>query len=412
VLLVSRVYVCAEGHEILAHDPWIFDKIPLDIVPFYLSHKSGVTRNFVSATISLASSGLTFAEIERHVAQEYYNCHWEREITFRKNTRQFREKCDIFDKGSSEPFPCFEVWVKLPSDDILIGCFILHFEENNIFYTDRMSDLSAVYLSADHTFKVAANIGVRLPDNKWITQYDSLFCIINEKGQVVAWQLTKGTSLTRVEDLLKDLKKRLDKQNVTLDAIYVDNCCHVRKKISEIFGDSIPVKLDLFHAIARVTKKIPKQTRHYMSGTCIKDFANVFRSVGDKEKERKMPTPSQEQLLENLNTFLKMWNGVQHGEKEDVLTSATIHEIQCLHEHIRKGCLSDIPAGAGSERNENLHKNLRHIIARSRLGVQSSVSLLTLFFYQWHERKETKFVKGKKFVKGIVPPISYYAVNC
>jgi hypothetical protein len=266
-----------------------------------------------------------------------------------------------------------------------------------------MSDSSAVYLSADHTFKVAANIGVPLPDNKWITQYDSLFCIINEKGQVVAWQLTKGTSLTRVEDLLKDLKKRLDKQNVTLDAIYVDNCCHVRKKISEIFGDSIPVKLDLFHAIARVTKKIPKQTRHYMSGTCIKDFANVFRSVGDKEKERKMPTPSQEQLLENLNTFLKMWNGVQHGEKEDVLTSATIHEIQCLHEHIRKGCLSDIPAG--SERNENLHKNLRHIIARSRLGVQSSISLLTLFFYQWNERKE------KKFVKGIVPPISYYAVN-
>ncbi len=127
VLLVRRVYVCAKGHEILAHDLWILDKIPVDIVLFYLSHKSGVTCNFVSATISLASSGLTFAEIERHVAQEYYNCHWEREITFRKNTRQFKEKCDIFDKGSSEPFPCFEVWVKLPSDDILIGCIDFYF---------------------------------------------------------------------------------------------------------------------------------------------------------------------------------------------------------------------------------------------------------------------------------------------
>ena len=33
------------------------------------------------------------------------------------------------------------------------------------------------------------------------------FCVINEKGQVVGWQRTKGTSLSHVEGLLKDLKK-------------------------------------------------------------------------------------------------------------------------------------------------------------------------------------------------------------
>ena len=159
---------------------------------------------------------------------------------------------------------------------------------------------------------------------------------------------------------MKDLKKKwLDKQKVALDAIYVDNCCHVRQKISEIFGDSIAIKLDLFHAIARVTKKIPKQTRHYMSNTCITEFANVFRSIGDKKKERKKLTPSPKEILENLNSFLEKWKSVQHGEHEDALTSATMHEIQCLCEHIRRGCLSGIPAGAGSERNENCTKT-RH----------------------------------------------------
>lgn len=134
VLLVSRVYICGDGHEILAHDPWIVDKIPLESVPFYLSHKSGVTRKLVSLIISLASSGLTFAEVERHVAQQYYDCHWEREVSFRKNTRHFKEKCgESSEKGNSEPFPGFEAWVKLPSDDILIGCFILHFEEITYF---------------------------------------------------------------------------------------------------------------------------------------------------------------------------------------------------------------------------------------------------------------------------------------
>ena len=171
VLLVSRVYVCCKGHEIIAHDPCIVDKIVPENVPFYLSHKSGVTLDLANTINSLANTGLTFTEIGRHVAQEYYNCHWLKEGRFRNNTKYFHEQNDsISNKDTTEPFPDCREWVELPSDDIIIGCFILHFEENKVFYTERMSDLSAVYLSMDHTFKVAANIGVRLPDNKWVTQ--------------------------------------------------------------------------------------------------------------------------------------------------------------------------------------------------------------------------------------------------
>ena len=46
----------------------------------------------------------------------------------------------------------------------------------------------------DHTFKVACNIGIkRKSDNKWEKMFDSLFCVLNDKGQVMGWQLTKGT---------------------------------------------------------------------------------------------------------------------------------------------------------------------------------------------------------------------------
>ncbi len=58
-----------------------------------------------------------------------------------------------------------------------------------------MSDLSAVYLSADHTFKVAANIGVRLPDNKWITQYDSLFCIRRSEKKIRQTECNSGCNI-------------------------------------------------------------------------------------------------------------------------------------------------------------------------------------------------------------------------
>ena len=408
---MSRVYVCSHGHELAAHDPRILERLPTDFkMPFFLSHKSGVTTEFLNSVNSLASAGLTFSEVERHLAQNYYDWYWAKEEQFLNDFRLHHvrnakgdSECGAFE-DTPKSFPDPKEWIELPSDDIITSCFALNFREFELFYTQKMSELSALYISADHTFKVAANIGIHLQDKKWVTQYDSLFCILNEKGQVVAWQLTKGTSFNQVETLLKGLKSRLDKQGVVLKAVYVDNCCQVRQKVQNVFGN-VPVKLDLFHAISRVTQKIPKQSRHILAGACIIDFSNVFRCKSDKEEERKEETPSSDELLDNLKDFLVKWKDMKHTDDEDVLTASAVHEIDCLKKHIEKGCLSGIPPRSGSEKNENLHKNLRHIVARSRLGVESALALLTIFFYYWNERRDGEFPKG------VVKPISSYAAK-
>ena len=68
--------MCRQGHEVIGHDTRILEKIPDSKVPFYLFHRSGITVNLVHEVNSLASTGLTFSEIERHVAQRYYNKYW------------------------------------------------------------------------------------------------------------------------------------------------------------------------------------------------------------------------------------------------------------------------------------------------------------------------------------------------
>ena len=378
VLLTSRVYVCSHGHELAAHDPRILERLPTDFkMPFFLSHKSGVTTEFLNSVNSLASAGLTFSEVERHLAQNYYDWYCAKEEQFLNDFRLHHvrnakgdSECGAFE-DTPKSFPDPKEWIELPSDDIITSCFALNFREIELFYTQKMSELSALYISADHTFKVAANIGIHLQDKKWVAQYDSLFCILNEEGQVVAWQLTKGTSFNQVETLLKGLKSRLDKQGVVLKAVYVDNCCQVCQKVQNVFGN-VPVKLDLFHAISRVTQKIPKQSRHILAGACIIDFSNVFRCKSDKEEERKEETLSSDELLDDLKDFLVKWKDMKHTDDEDVLTASAVHEIDCLKKHIEKGCLSGIPPRSGSEKNENLHKNLRHI----EQGVAWALSLL------------------------------------
>lgn len=95
-------------------------------------------------------------------------------------------------------------------------------------YTQCMAQSGATsWISCDHTLKVAANIGLlRQSDKKWEKQYDSMFCILNEDGTVLAWQLTKGTAFDNVKDLLKNLKGRFDQQKNNVKLCIIDNCVH------------------------------------------------------------------------------------------------------------------------------------------------------------------------------------------
>ena len=62
------------------------------------------------------------------------------------------------------------------------------------------------------------------------------------------------------EILFRELSYRLRAQRKQIQAIYVDNCCQIRKKLRAFSNDlQLQVKLDLFHAINRFLVTIPKR---------------------------------------------------------------------------------------------------------------------------------------------------------
>ena len=129
-------------------------------------------------------------------------------------------------------------------------CFLAEFLNHEKYYLKEMTCIPvSETISFDHTFKVAMNIGYLREDSKWISQYDGLFI---GNGQVS----TKGTSFAHVKSLLQDLLKRPHQQ---IKTIYVDGCCKLRAKIKSVFGPNIMVKLDLFHAVQRITKTLSKK---------------------------------------------------------------------------------------------------------------------------------------------------------
>ena len=70
-------------------------------------------------------------------------------------------------------------------------------------------------------------------------------------------------------------------------------------------GESANIKLDVFHAIQRITRKIPK--RHPLFQQCKNELKLMVRDPTDAGKIRTLPTTSSETMIKTLESFEKKW---------------------------------------------------------------------------------------------------------
>lgn len=363
VLLVSRVYRCGlnSNHVLSAIHPEIISQLEKFVVHimFELTHQIGYTRSLSETLCKMIDSGLPFrrvADILMHSYEGYTSC--------------------FSDSGINNLES-----VLTPSRNILEDIFISSCYSKEEEYKYKMSKTTASWLSADHTFKAVMNIGYsRSSDNKWIKLYISLFCILNEKGQILKWQFTKTTKSEEVQEIFQELALRLKQQGKNIDAIYIDNCCQLREKLKEFFDDdSLSVKLDLFHAINRFTSTISQ--RHPLKKRITREYRNIFRSPGDYGKKRHQATPGIDTLLQNLKSFKSRWTKFRF-KRSTVLNKKSLKALKNIEKHIRKGCLSDILPGCGTNKNERMHKKLKRLTKRNRIGLHLAYALFLRTFDQ------------------------------
>ena len=115
--------------------------------------------------------------------------------------------------------------------------------------------------------------------------------------------------------------------------------------------------------------------RHVM----IKNLRLCFRDDNDFGQSRKRTTPPPDKMEKNLQDFLKKWSAELVNDIR-VLPDKAVAEINKVMKHVTLGCLSGIPPGVGTNRNENIHKRLRKWVKKDRVGVALAVALLTTAF--------------------------------
>ena len=109
---------------------------------------------------------------------------------------------------------------------------------------------------------------------------------------------------------------------------------------------------------------------------CTRDLTLVFRTDGDSGDKRLFHTPEPEKILPKMINFVDKDTTDCYGTS--VFTPQTIEAIENVKRHITVGCISDIPPGGGTNRNERFHHHINSMINRSKIGSLLAYTLLTV----------------------------------
>ena len=128
----------------------------------------------------------------------------------------------------------------VPSRNIITEFFLSDFFSKEQHYINQLqSTYCESALSIDHTFKIAAHVGYFRSDGVWVSQYDSLFIVLNEIGEVTSWMFT---AFDEVRPLLKDINKRMVIYSADVKHLYIDNCYMWRDCLQSVFGVDVCVQ--------------------------------------------------------------------------------------------------------------------------------------------------------------------------
>ena len=105
----------------------------------------------------------------------------------------------------------------------------------------------------------------------------------------------------------------------------------------------------------------------------------------DQGPKREMATPDSEIMLKNLDEFTKKWKDAEFKDWH-IINDNVMDALDYIRVHISKGCLSGIPPGCGTNRNENLHKIINPFFSRCRIGIPLALALLTILFHRHSKR--------------------------
>ena len=115
-------------------------------------------------------------------------------------------------------------------------------------------------------------------------------------------------------------------------------------------------------------------------------------------------TPLPEVILTKLDEFYCKWKDATDPDGNRLFTLETEKAVINLKTHITAGCLSNIPPGGGTNRNERFHRHINSFFNKSKIGIFLAYALLTVIIHYHNSQMQSHGTT-------IVRPISASALH-
>lgn len=266
---------------------------------------------------------------------------------------------------------------------------------------------NSVVLSGDHVFSMVSLLKVP-GEKKGRRNNKSMYGLVNERQMIIGMVRVDGESYGELEPFFRELEPWV---RDTVQGIYVDKCCNrggFKAAIQRLLGD-VWVKLDLFHAVRRLSKVLNRRDPlHNAFDVAVRNAhwkyapgvdVSAIRLHSEVDASAKY-IPDRETLLTQVRAV------VEDPKYQAVVKTAGVQKWWKNHQHhINSDCLSD-PAtrlaftdvegvtftARGSVKNESVHRRGN---ATTRTGVACGETLLNAqhraVMCEWNLSKGARF---------------------
>ena len=132
-----------------------------------------------------------------------------------------------------------------------------------------------------------------------MTDSQLAFIAMDEERKICGWKLTKSEGNAEALSCLKAIKSRVKE---SLLYVITDTCCKSKYLYVSVFGN-IEVKLDVFHAVQRLTSCIPQKHVHHFH-ICNK-IGLFVRQADDQGEIRQKETAGEIEMEQNLTQMVE-----------------------------------------------------------------------------------------------------------
>ena len=362
--LVGRFYTCNRNHNVVAYHFGFLKQLPVQMVPFMLTHAAGMTTSCYDLAIKLLEQGNSFAVIQTILEGMFVDTY---------ERRRYLSAPTILPELE-------ESFVTAPSDQSIRQHFLMQFDSNKDLYQSQMDRIPFTQLHVvTNGDRFTVNIGVKEKGNagpkntyRWNKLFDSMFLIFNEFGCIKAYGLTKDICIDQIIQCLVALAPF----NPDTEVISMSNyCCVSRESLAEAFPNA-NVVFDLDYAKDLLKEQIE----------CNDEKHEIFRDLDNAFKTNLLtPSANQLQVVSHLNNFFTKWG------KDDItgglLKESFLEVLENILLHVRNGCVPLKGQELSRDKTKRIFEQLAKIFQPLFLGVQSACSLIAHIVYVYNCQK-------------------------